>query len=119
MAKVQSRRPGRTSSTSSARVKKNSTSSSVKWEFPLEKKDFIWLAIGVGIVIIGYALLATGISDDPAVEGGKWMNALAVDIAPIVLLIGYLVVIPMALMKFFTRNRKKKNSSEISTEEKI
>ena len=89
------------------------TNKPVKWEFPLEKKDFIWLFIGIGIVLLGYALLATGISDEPAIEGGKWMNTLAIDVAPIVLIIGYLVVIPMSLMKFFSR-RKRDNTKALT-----
>ena len=95
-----------------AKKKKTNTAKKVEWNFPLVKKDYIWLLIGVGIVILGYILLATGITEDPAVPGGRWMNFWAVDVAPIVLVIGYLVVIPLALMQFFSRRSSKKNIIE-------
>ncbi len=77
------------------------------WNFPLEKKNFIYAAIGLGIIIIGYALMATGITEDPAVVDGKWNNPFAVSVAPVLLVIGYCVLIPIAIMKFF---KKEKNS---------
>jgi len=92
-------------------IKKNNKKH-VQWEFPLVKKDFIWLLIGVGVVILGYALLATGITDEAAVEGGTWINFWAVNVAPIILIIGYLVVIPLALMKFFTLKKNKKYGAD-------
>ena len=95
-----------------AKKKKTNTAKKAEWNFPLVKKDYIWLLIGVGIVILGYILLATGITEDPAVPGGRWMNFWAVDVAPIVLVIGYLVVIPLALMQFFSRRSSKKNIIE-------
>lgn len=73
----------------------------VKWEFPLNKRNFVILAIGVGVIIFGYLLMATGITDQPAVPDGKWNNVFAVQIAPVVLVIGYCVIIPYSIMKFF------------------
>ncbi len=88
--------------------------SGVVWNFPLEKKDLVWLLIGVGIVILGYILLATGITEEPAVVDGKWNNFVAINIAPIVLILGYCVIIPMALMKFFTRSKKQKIAENVN-----
>ncbi|MGI6370137.1 MAG: DUF3098 domain-containing protein [Ignavibacteria bacterium] len=87
---------------------------SVEWNFPLTKKDFIWVLIGVGVVALGYILLATGITEAPATEDGVWKNFWAVDVAPVLLVIGYLVIIPLALMQFFTRRKsnRDKNGNE-------
>lgn len=73
----------------------------VNWEFPLQKKNFVILAIGIGLIILGYLLMATGITDQPAVPDGKWNNVFAVQIAPVILVIGYCIVIPYSIMKFF------------------
>lgn len=75
----------------------------VRWEFPLSKMNFIYLAIGLGVIIIGYALMSTGINNEPGAVEGTWNNPLAVQVAPVLLVIGYCVVIPVALMKLFKK----------------
>ena len=80
-----------------------------KWEFPFEKSNLIILAIGIGIVIIGFLFLSTGINSDAAVvEGGKWNNPMAITVGPILLLIGFCVVIPYGIVKY--SGNKKKNT---------
>jgi len=74
---------------------------SVKWNFPFTRKNFIILGIGLGTILLGYILMATGITEDPAVANSKWDNPLAVSVAPVVLVIGYCVIIPYAIIKFF------------------
>jgi hypothetical protein len=81
----------------------------VKWQFPLEKKDMIIIGIGLAVILLGYLLMATGITDEPAIPNGKWNNPFATVIAPILLILGYCVIIPLGLIKFFS---KKKNLSE-------
>ncbi len=72
-----------------------------KWKFPFTKKNYIILAIGLGVIFLGYGLMATGITNEPAVPDGRWNNPFAVVIAPILLIIGYLVVIPYGILKHF------------------
>ena len=92
-------------------TKKNvKTNKSVKWNFPYNKTDLTWLLIGIGVVALGYLLMATGITEEPALPEGTWNNHLAVDVAPVVLFIGYLVIIPLALFKFFSRIKKKEKN---------
>lgn len=43
--------------------------------------------------------MATGITDDPAKHQETWNNPVAIAIAPIVLVIAYCVLIPLAIMK--------------------
>jgi hypothetical protein len=45
--------------------------------------------------------MMTGVTDQPAVLDGKWNNPLAVTVAPIVLVIGYCVIIPFGILKKF------------------
>lgn len=73
------------------------------WEFPLEKNDMMWLGIGLAVILVGYLLMYTGVTDEPAVTNGTWNNPMAVVVAPIVLVIGYCVIIPMAILKMFRK----------------
>jgi len=108
---------------SSKQVAKNTTSSRVRpssqgskvvkktvkkniWEFPLTKQNFIIGAIGIGVILIGFALMATGITNEPAVEHGKWNNPFAVSVAPALLVIGYCIIIPYAILKFFGKKKE-------------
>jgi hypothetical protein len=74
------------------------------WELPLIKKNLQILGIGIIVILVGFGLMATGITEEAAVPDGTWNNPLAVSVAPIVLLIGYCVIIPYGIMKFFKGN---------------
>ena len=76
------------------------------WSFPLTKKNLIIAAIGFGIILLGYALMATGITTDQAYVSGKWNNPFAITVAPFLLVIGYCVIIPFAIMKFFGNKKE-------------
>lgn len=78
-----------------------STAKKVIWEFPLKSGNFKLFAIAIGVIILGYLLMATGVTEEPAVVDGKWNNFWAVRVAPMVLVIGYFVLIPFALLKQF------------------
>jgi hypothetical protein len=80
----------------------------VEWHFPFDKENGKWFLIGFGVIALGYILTATGITEEPAVPNGKWNNPFAVVIAPILLVLGYLVIIPYAILKTF----RKKNSTD-------
>jgi hypothetical protein len=83
----------------------------VIWEFPFRKQNFILLALGLGVIILGYLLMATGITDEPAIPEGKWNNPMAVIVAPLLLFIGYCILIPFAIVKYFG-NSKSKNEAK-------
>lgn len=74
---------------------------SPSWKFSFGKKNIYFILAGVATIILGYVLMSTGITEEAAAVDGKWNNALAVSVAPIVLLIGYCVLIPMGIMKNF------------------
>ena len=83
------------------------------WNFPLNRKDMTFVLVGVGVILLGYILMATGMGEGPATPDGAWAGFLPVTLAPIMLLIGYCVIIPMAIMRFFS---KKKNESTNQSE---
>lgn len=87
-------------------LKQRDKESKLKWEFPLEVKNMYVLGIGLAIIIVGYLLMATGMTEEPAIPDGKWNNPFAIVIAPILLVFGYLVVIPYGLWKVFTNQDK-------------
>jgi hypothetical protein len=65
---------------------------SVTWTMPWTKRELLGLAVGIGVIVLGYLLMATGLGTD------SWDNPLAVSVAPVVLVIGYCVIIPLAIM---------------------
>lgn len=91
-----------------AKVKKRTpraeATKKVQWEIPFSKQNVIIAAIGLAVILVGYALMATGITDQPAVPDGKWNNFMAVTAAPFLLVIGYCIIIPIAIMKRFDKN---------------
>ncbi len=91
-------------------VRKRKSSDSRSWEFPLNRKNLQILGLGIIIILVGFALMATGITDDAAVPDGTWNNPLAVSVAPILLLIGYCVVIPYGILKYFRGNESDTNN---------
>ncbi len=84
----------------------------IVWEFPLNKKNFVYLAAALGLIILGYVLMATGITEEPALPDGKWNNPLAVTIAPILLFIGYVIIIPLGIYKYFGKDSEQKTKKE-------
>lgn len=91
-----------------SRATSGSKKKPIHWQFPLEKQNFIRFAIGLGVVALGYLLMMMGITEAPADPDGKWNNFFAVEIAPIILFIGYCVIIPYSLLKKF----QKKSTNE-------
>jgi hypothetical protein len=67
--------------------------------FPLDRENFIILGIGVLVIVIGYILLS-----GDTVESFRQLT-----VAPIFLLIGYCVIIPIGLM---FRKKKKPEAPE-------
>ena len=67
------------------------------WAFPLHRKNWYFLGAGLGCLLIGFALMATAITSDPVRHQQVWDNPLAISVAPIVMVIGLLVLIPYGL----------------------
>ena len=54
----------------------------------LKKKNFVLIAVGILQLIIGFICLATGPADNPV----------SLSVAPIILTIAYVVIIPLGIL---------------------
>lgn len=70
-----------------------------KWNFPFGKANFIYLGIAMATIVVGFALMATGMSSPEEATAEKWGNPMALSISPILLVIGFCVLVPYAIMK--------------------
>lgn len=81
--------PAKTSIKSKKAQPAKSSRSKKEQAFPLEKENFIIIGIGIALLIIGYILMT-----ENSVSG--FMPTVA---APILLVLGYCVVIPYGILK--------------------
>lgn len=88
-------------------MKKNLTTQSEdkRFDFEFGKTNYILLACGIVLLIIGYILLSGGGSDDPAVFNPAMFDGRRLFVAPILITLGFIVEI-VAIMY------RKKNNSE-------
>jgi len=81
-----------------AKATKDATSAGSEFVWPYGKKNYLWFAISMVVIIIGYFLLAQG----------------SMTLAPVLLVGGYCVLIPISLL---IKGRKEPaESAEGSTE---
>jgi len=71
-------------------AKKTSTPSSLQFAF--EKKNYILLVAGIGILLLGYLLMIGGGSEDPNVFSPEIFSFRRITLSPILILIGYGVI---------------------------
>lgn len=75
-----------------AKVKKRVKSTNKRFESPFQnywtKNNYLLLGVGILVLIIGYFLMSQG----------PWDNPLSLTIAPIVLLIAYVIIFPLSIM---------------------
>lgn len=93
MSKVKKRANGNVSGTKVSKLQ--------DWKFPLEKQNMMLFGLGLLTIVIGYALMMTGLGGEYAGVDAKWNNPLAVIVAPIILVIGYCVIIPYSIYRHF------------------
>jgi len=67
--------------------------------FPLGRENYRLLAVGFGIIIIGFILMIGGGSDDPEVFNPDIFSFRRITLAPVVLLFGFLFEIYAILKK--------------------
>jgi membrane-bound ClpP family serine protease len=56
---------------------------------PLGRRNYMLMLIGVGLIIVGFLLMAGGGSDDPAVFNEKMFSFRRITLAPIVVMAGF------------------------------
>jgi len=69
-----------------------------KFQFALGKENYILLAIGFAIIIIGFLLMIGGRSEDPNVFNEEIFSFRRITLAPIIVLFGFIFEI-FAIMK--------------------
>lgn len=81
-----------------ATSKKATKSSSKDVDFAIGKENFKYIAIGVGILVVGFLLMAGGKSDDPNVFNPQIFSFRRITLAPIIVVGGFMFII-WAIMK--------------------
>ncbi|MCU4176863.1 DUF3098 domain-containing protein [Carboxylicivirga sp. N1Y90] len=69
-----------------------------KFQFALGKENYILLAIGFAIIIVGFLLMMGGRSDDPSVFNEEIFSFRRITLAPMIVLFGFMFEI-YAIMK--------------------
>jgi len=68
-------------------------------DFPLGRQNYMLLLAGFAVIIIGFALMAGGKSDDPNVFNPDVFSFRRITLAPIVVMIGFISIIYAILKK--------------------
>jgi len=61
-------------------------------DFAFGKQNYILMAVGTGLAILGYILMSGGGSDDPTVFSEELFSFRRMYLAPILILVGLLLV---------------------------
>lgn len=85
---------------------KTLSASKVEWNFPLHKKNMMILLLGLGVIILGYLAMSTGLGSQYAVPEGDWNSPIAIVVGPALLVFAYLVIIPYGILKKFDNNQE-------------
>lgn len=76
------------------------------FNFVFGKSNYILLIAGIVLLAIGYFLLAGGGSDDPNVFSNEMFNTRRMFVAPITILLGFVVEILAIMHKPFDKKNK-------------
>jgi ATP/ADP translocase len=63
-----------------------------------EKRNYFFLLLGIALLIIGFYLMSIG----------NWDNPIALIVSPIILIIGYFLIFPLAI--FYSKKQSNKNT---------
>ena len=93
------RRPTRASRERMAQrgSRRGEAASAISWGIPWTTMNFIGIGVGIVVIVIGYMLMGTAIADDPVRDKTLWNNANATAVAPVILTIGYCIILPFAI----------------------
>lgn len=70
-----------------------------KQTFVFEKRNYVWMFIGLGFIALGFILMAGGGSDDPNVFSNAIFNIRRIRVAPTLILIGFGIQVYAILLK--------------------
>ena len=78
-----------------------------KTNFIFGKKNYKWMFIGLGFIVLGFILMSGGGSDDPNVFNPEIFNIRRIRLAPTLVLIGFGIQIYAILLNPKDSNFKK------------
>ncbi|GBD07646.1 hypothetical protein HRbin21_01477 [bacterium HR21] len=61
------------------------------WTFPLGKRNWRIIGLGLALLVVGYGLMSIGIFT-------RYDNPIAMVVAPLVLVVAYLVIVPAGIL---------------------
>ena len=71
-----------------------------KQNFAFSKKNYIWLGVGIALLVVGYLLMSGGGSDNPnEFHADQLFSARRITLAPITVLAGYGTILYAILKK--------------------
>ncbi len=79
--------------------KKNKKTDSQKKAFLFGKRNYLFMAIGIAFIALGFILMAGGGSDDPNVFNEEIYNFRRIRLAPTLVLIGFAIEVFAILYK--------------------
>jgi hypothetical protein len=84
-----------------AEIKKQAVDAkkTVKPVFAFGRKNYILMFVGLGFLVLGYLLMVGGGSDDPNVFSPDLFNFQRLTLAPILLVIGFIVEVFAIMIK--------------------
>ena len=68
-------------------------------DFAFTKENYRWMLIGIAVLILGYLLMSGGGSPDPHVYNPEMMNFRRITLAPIVIVLGFVIEVYAILLK--------------------
>ena len=71
----------------------------IKQNFVFEKRNYIWMFIGLAFIALGFVLMSGGGSNDPNVFSDAIFNTQRIRIAPTLVLIGFGIQVYAILIK--------------------
>ena len=77
----------------------NSDNAQEATHFAFGRSNFVWLGIGIAVLIVGYVLMSGGGSEDPNVFDESIFSFRRITLAPTVVLAGYGVIFYAILKK--------------------
>ncbi|MEQ5790247.1 DUF3098 domain-containing protein [Muricauda sp. NFXS6] len=86
--------------------KKNNNGKKPPKEFVFQKKNYLFLFIGIAFIALGYILMSGGGSDDPEVFNPEIYNFRRIRLAPTLILIGLGIQVYAILLNPNKKNKE-------------